>query len=183
MTLDHGTILGICSILFTLCSIIFLAGSIPEKIKACTVDVKRIEAESSECRNKVEQNAEKAINNLRREFEKAITESHLSNIETTKRIHARLDAISVQLIGSDGAPVFVSKTDCKDKRSDLSDQTTGTQNLLCSMLERMEKKFEKAMNDWATALTNQQSMMSEIMLIKADMKNLRLELNENRRNL
>jgi len=177
MTLDSGTIIGIVSILFTLCSVIFLAGSIPEKIKTCNVDLNRIEREADECRQKVELNAEKANDSLRRELEKAIEEHKTQQAETIKRVHSRLDAISVHFTGVDGTPVFVSKSECRDKRADITDQASSTQNLICTMLERMESKFERAMTDWAKALNNQQAMLSEIMLIKTDMKALHTEIN------
>lgn len=181
MTLDNGTILSIVSLLLTVSAIVFYAGRIPEKIERCKDEVKRVEEDIEKVHNLISVNTEKNVDGLRRETEKAISEMQLAHLESVKRVHSRLDTLTTHLIGQDGAPVFVSKTECRDKRADIAEQKTATQKLLCTMLERIEKKFERAMSDWSTALTNQQSMMNEIMLIKADMKTLRVEINENRK--
>jgi IS1 family transposase len=181
MNIDAGTILGIISILFTAGGIIFYAGSVPEKLKAVTTDLNRIETEGQKDRDRVEIAMERLVTALRRETEKAADDMTSQTFETTKRLHERIDKISVHLMGTDGSPVFVTKTECSEKRKTITEHAENMQSIICQMLERMEAKFEKATSEWAKSIGNQQTMLNEISLIKQSMKELRSELNGNRR--
>jgi hypothetical protein len=96
-----------------------------------------------------------------------ITKTETDFNVSLNRLHERFDELHKKIMGHDGQTIFITRTECSENRANMTRHITSNQELICRLMEDLNKRLSEASSERMSTAKLLQEMSERIIRIEA----------------